>query len=180
MDIQLLCDDIDKCATKYCNNYNSVDILIGDFESFGGSYCINIKEQQKLEKMLTEKIKYNHKKYTEHNNIYKFNNMLLKIDQNKQKRYMSEQTIYSKLYKHIYIEINQHKNITDDIFPVIDKYDNVITQNIVKYVYGKNNQLIVSFIEEKSLNETINYIKINYKKNANIKVLESILTIVLK
>ena len=177
MDIKSLCNDIDECAGKYCNNYNSIAILVGDFEQFGGSYCMNAKDVQKIEKKLIEKIKYNNNKYTENNKIYRFNNMSLKIDQKKQKKYLSEQTIFSKLYKSAYIELVNQKNITEETFPIVDKYDEAINQAVTKYVYGKNNQLVVSFIEEKnSSDDTINYIKINYKKNGNINTLESILT----
>jgi hypothetical protein len=174
--VESICEDINEYTKSYYNR--SVEIYIGTFNKFGGSFCMDSKILLAIEKKLLKKIKQGNKKYNENNKIYRFNDMYMVINSKGHKKYTSKRTESSKLYDCMYMEINNQCNINEERFPISEKYHDIVNQSVRKYIYGKNNQVIVSFIEETcpTTNNTINYVKINYKLNSdNVNFLKDVL-----
>src|SRR3972149_7702269 len=128
-------------------------IYPGNFDSLFGSYNLNKKVINNIYNEFSKIFK----NITNFNQtIYSYNNMRMIIDKYNNNIFIKKNIISEKLFKNFYVELEEIQSIEKEQFPFINKYHNIVYQNINRF---RDNDFEILLISEND--DNTNYILIN-------------------
>lgn len=135
------------------DNYN-VELYFGKLKPYGGKIKLTDDKYQDIQ----NKISRMYKKYKIFNNtVYYFRDMIMEINENNTLYYQQNILDYS-IDKHFCLIKYRKKYITNNQFPIINKYHDIKVQKIKSY---RVNDIYLLFIEEGNNK----YVKIEFNSN---------------
>lgn len=144
-------------------SFGSFDLSTEEIKSIG-ILCNKISKVQPVTKTRT----------------YKIDGMSLIIQENGNnilKKVCAYENVYSKIYKNLFVEINNEIILSKEDFPLIDKYHDIINENKTNFIINQNDiEVILSIVEEidNNNNNNKNYIRMIFP--GNFKTIESFVT----
>ena len=162
--IQAIPDLVDKSDQK-------ITITFGKFKKFGGNVNLETRIFKNLINIISKKVTNNSESLCK--KIYFYRNMTLTCSKNKKNIISKRTPIYYSMYNNFCVNIYKEEELTEEQFPIVDKYHNISVQKVINYTYNIKHPIIISFIEESYNNKIINYVKLYFNNIKDFVTLHS-------